>query len=70
MTVTVTGTVIRTEADLSSQGHAQTVTGFRTVSVPRFAADVLGRAGSGVTAKHYVQRAAVAVAPTCQGLRD
>lgn len=43
VTVTISGTVVRTEAGLIRQGHAKTAAGFRTVSVPRFAADVLLR---------------------------
>ncbi|MBE8526551.1 hypothetical protein ILP97_55380 [Amycolatopsis sp. H6(2020)] len=43
VTVTISGTVVRTEAGLIRQGHAKTTAGFRTVSVPRFAADVLLR---------------------------
>ena len=43
VTVTISGTVVRTEAGLIRQGHAKTAAGFRTVSVPRFAVDVLLR---------------------------
>lgn len=43
MTVTISGTVVRTEAGLIRQCHAKKAAGFRTVSVPRFAADVLLR---------------------------
>ncbi|WP_423125566.1 tyrosine-type recombinase/integrase [Kocuria palustris] len=40
VTVTISGTVVRTDAGLIRQGHAKTAAGFGTVSVPRFAADV------------------------------
>ncbi|MFD3802008.1 tyrosine recombinase XerC [Kocuria palustris] len=42
-TVTISGTVVRNEVGLIRQGHAKTAAGFRTVSVPRFAVDVLLR---------------------------
>lgn len=43
VTVTVTGTVVRTPDGLVRQTHPKTAAGHRTVSLPRFAADVLLR---------------------------
>lgn len=43
VTVTVTGTVVRTPDGLVRQAHPKTAAGHRTVSLPQFAADVLLR---------------------------
>lgn len=43
VTVTVTGTVVRAPDGLVRQSHPKTAAGHRTVSLPRFAADVLLR---------------------------
>jgi integrase len=43
-TVTISGTVVRTKnAGLIRQGHTKTAAGFRTVTLPRFAVDMLLR---------------------------